>query len=480
MKKNRILSLVLAMILIMSLFAGCAEKEEASIQSPTDVVASPTEIQPEPEEEEEPEEGPVETPELDGYDILWSDEFNGTEIDDSIWRFELHPPRYVNSELQEYTADSANAFIRNGKLVIKAIKYNEYGSDHYSSAKLTTMKKKDFTYGKICVRAKVPEGQGLWPAIWMMPTKQSYGSWPRCGEIDIMEILGHDVDTAYGNLHYGDPHADQQGTYNLTGGETFANGYHEFGLEWEPGVMKYYIDGELYHTINDWYTSSYNVEKPFPAPFDIDFYLQLNLAVGGTWPGDPDETTNFDKAEFCIDYVRVYQKAEYDTNVTRPEKQFSAADETGNYLINGDFSEKESVDDDTAWKFMAMNGGAGSAEIKDNAIVVTTKNEGTVDYSLQLVQASLPMIQGKRYRLSFDAWADEPRTMKTCVSAPSLNYDRYMQDTTVSLTTEKTSFSYEFDMTAQDDNNGRVEFNMGKSGSTATLYITNVRLEQVG
>ena len=205
----------------------------------------------------------------------------------------------------------------------------------------------------------------------------------------------------------------------------------------------------------------------------------MNLAVGGTWPGDPDETTDFDKAEFEVDYVRVYQKPEYDTNVTKPEKHYREALEDGNFVYNGDFAEAEDLTDDENGKFLLFEGGKGAAEIRDNMIVITTEDEGTVDYSVQLVQPEMPIIKGKKYRVTFDAWADEERDIIVCVSAPNAGWIRYLEDTTLTITPEQTTYTYDFEMNDKDDPLGRLEFNMGHKDSTATVYITNVRLEEV-
>ena len=422
----------------------------------------------------------VDVPEIEGYSLLWNDEFSGSALDESKWNYEPHEPGWTNEELQEYTTSTDNVFLRDGKLVIKAIKSEKNGKDYYTSGKVTGQNKTDFSYGKVVVSAKVPEGQGLWPAIWMMPKEESYyGQWPKCGEIDIMEVLGNDVSTSYGTLHFGEPHGEIQGTWGLTG-QTYADSFHEYSVEWEPGEIRWYIDGNLYNTANDWFTAVQGEdEKPYPAPFDQPFFVQMNLAVGGTWPGNPDATTDFDKAEFEIDYVRVYQKPEYDMNVKKPEKVFRPAQEDGNFIFNGDFSEAEDLTDDVNWKFLLFNGGEGSAEIKDNMIVITSQAEGTEEYSVQLVQPDLPMIKGKKYRVTFDAYADEERDIVVCVSAPSAGWIRYLQDTKLTLTTEKQSFTYDFEMKEKDDNNGRLEFNMGKRGSTATVYISNVRVEEI-
>ncbi len=474
MKLKKTFAVVSALVLL----TGCSENESSTDVSKAETSKAETTATTTSVPDSQIEENKV--PELAGYSLLWHDEFDGTELDESIWNYEPHEPGWTNQELQEYTTSTDNVFLRDGNLVIKAIKTQKDGADYYTSGKVTAQNKKDFLYGKVVARAKVPEGKGLWPAIWMMPKDEGYyGQWPKCGEIDIMEVLGSRVDTAYGTIHYGEPHAEQQGTFVLENG-SFADDFHEFSVEWEPGEMRFYIDGEHYHTVNDWFTAVDGAdEKPYPAPFNQPFFVQMNLAVGGTWPGNPDETTDFSKAEFEIDYVRVYQKPSYDTNVTKPEVAYREPLEDGNLIYNGDFAENEDLTDDVNWKFLLFEGGEGAAEIRDNMMVITSENEGTVDYSVQLVQPELPMIRGKKYRVSFDAWADEERDIVVCVSAPTAGWIRYLQDTTLTVPTEKKTFTYEFEMDSKNDPNGRLEFNLGHRGSTATVYIANVRVEEI-
>ena len=454
---------------------GCKQPLDTTGPAPSTTILT--------EQEQEPvnQTSNDQVPELDGYNLLWHDEFNGTTLDLKTWNRELREPGWTNNELQEYTESDENIFVRDGSLVLKALASKDAnGNDYYTSGKVNSQNKQDFMYGKVVARAKVPEGQGLWPAIWMMPTDESlYGQWPKCGEIDIMEVLGSQPDIAYATIHYGEPHGEQQGMLKLTEG-TYASDFHEFSVEWEPGEIRFYIDDNLVNTVNDWFTAEPDQdEKPYPAPFNQSFFVQINLAVGGSWPGNPDETTDFSKAEFEIDYVRVYQKAEYDTNVAMPEKTFREPLEDGNLIYNGDFSENESLTDDINWKFLLFNGGEGSAEIKDGAIIITSENEGTVDYSVQLVQPELAMIKGKKYKISFEAYAAEERDMIVCISAPTNGWVRYFPDTLMSLSTDWETYSYEFDMTAKDDNNGRLEFNMGKRGSIAQIGIRNVRVEAI-
>ncbi len=462
MNFKKILATSAAIVMISGIFAGCAKN--ATSESDPETPATITE-----------------TPQLDGYNLLWSDEFDGNTLNEENWNRELRDPGWTNNELQEYTASDDNIFVRDGKLVLKAIKTEKDGKEYYTSGKVNSQNKRDFMYGKVVVSAKVPEGQGLWPAIWMMPQdEQFYGQWPKCGEIDIMEVLGNQVDTAYGTLHYGEPHAEQQGTVVLKDGSTFASEFHEYSVEWEPGEFRYYIDGEHYLTINDWFTAvNGEDEKPYPAPFNQPFFVQMNLAVGGNWPGNPDETTNFDNAEFEIDYVRVYQKDAYDTNVEKPEKNFREPTADGNLIYNGDFKDVEPLDDETNWFFLLFQNGQGAAEIKDETLIITSEAEGDVDYSVQLVQPELPMIKGKKYRLTFDARADEERDIVVCVSAPTAGWIRYLPDTTQTISTEWETYTFDFEMKDKDDNNGRLEYNLGHRGSTATFYLKNVRIEEI-
>lgn len=246
----------------------------------------------------------------DGYELVWEERFDGDSLKLEDWNIELHEPGWVNHELQRYTASPDNIYIEDRKLVLKPVKtVDETGRVSYTSGRVTTQNKHDFIYGIFEARAKVPKGRGFLPAFWLMATDEDvYGQWPRCGEIDIMEVLGHKTDTTYGTLHYGNPHCQSQGFYTLGEGG-FADGYHTFQVEWEPEKINWYVDGKLLHTENSWYSITEGKgEIPYPAPFNQPFYIILNLAVGGNWPGSPDDTTDFEKAAYVIDYVRVYQK----------------------------------------------------------------------------------------------------------------------------------------------------------------------------
>lgn len=241
------------------------------------------------------------------WKLVWADEFDGDEIDSSKWSPVVGGSGFGNNELQFYTARKENAYVEDGKLIIQALK-EKYEHREYTSAKLITKGKAEWKYGRFEIRAKCPTGQGMWPAIWMMPSDMEiYGGWPSCGEIDIMELVGHLPNTVHGTLHYGNPHTYTGTSYTLPSGD-FSEDFHVFALEWTPTEFRWFVDDVLYLTQTSWFTTGKNKDQhePFPAPFNRPFYLQLNLAVGGNWPGNPDETTVFPQT-FEIDYVRVYE-----------------------------------------------------------------------------------------------------------------------------------------------------------------------------
>ncbi|MBN1999440.1 glycoside hydrolase family 16 protein [candidate division KSB1 bacterium] len=254
--------------------------------------------------------GPTETqsiPEPPGWSLVWHDEFDGKKIDLTKWEHEVNARGGGNNELQYYTARSENSYVKNGVLVIEAIKETFTGSEgtrEYTSARLRTKNKGDWTYGRFEIRAKLPYGQGIWPAIWMLPTDNEYGGWAASGEIDIMELVGHEPNKVHGTLHYGGGWPENKHTgksYTLAQGN-FSQDFHVFTIEWKEGEIRWYMDGVHYQTLTEWYSTN----GEFPAPFDKRFHLLLNVAVGGNWPGNPDETTVFPQ-RMEVDYVRIFE-----------------------------------------------------------------------------------------------------------------------------------------------------------------------------
>jgi beta-glucanase (GH16 family) len=238
------------------------------------------------------------------YSLVWSDEFDGTAVDPAKWEFQIGTGcpslcGWGNNELQYYRAE--NATVADGRLTITA-KKQEFGGRAYTSARMRTKGLADWTYGRFEMRAKLPIGQGIWPALWMLPTASPYGGWPVSGEIDILEYLGQDPDRIFGTLHYGNPDQIFVGdSYTLPSG-TFNDDFHTFALEWDEHEIRWFIDDIQYQCNSHWISSG----GPYPAPFDQPFHLLLNMAVGGNLAGDPDDSVF--PQDLIVDYVRVYQR----------------------------------------------------------------------------------------------------------------------------------------------------------------------------
>lgn len=240
------------------------------------------------------------------YELVWQDEFDGATLDLGKWEPQVGDGcpslcGWGNNELEYYRAE--NATVSGGFLTITA-KEEAFGGRDYTSARLRTKNLGDWTYGRFEIRARMPVGQGLWPAFWMLPTDEAYGTWAASGEIDIVEYVGQDPDRVFGTLHYGGAWPNNQFSGNdfTLGSGTFNEDFHVFALEWDPCSIRWYVDGALYATQTTWHSEG----GPYPAPFDQRFHLLLNLAVGGNLPGPPNGSTVFPQ-EFVIDWVRVYQ-----------------------------------------------------------------------------------------------------------------------------------------------------------------------------
>ncbi len=271
-----------------------------------------------------------------GWQLVWRDEFSGTAIDTTRWGFDLgngftsdsgrtFVSGWGNNELQCYTRDTSNVMVRDGLLHLRARKSTRDGCP-YTSARVKTRNADGralfaATYGRFEFRAKLPVGRGLWPALWMLPQDDAYGSWAASGEIDVMEARGQTPATVLGTLHYGArwPHNTFTGKdYVLPRGGSIAD-FHVYAVEWEPGRIRWLVDGVVTQEQRFWWSSSRQQDgqgvkptqeaelNPWPAPFDRPFYLVMNLAVGGNFLGNPDSTTVF-PGEMAVDYVRVYRR----------------------------------------------------------------------------------------------------------------------------------------------------------------------------
>ncbi len=239
--------------------------------------------------------------------LVWQDEFDGDSLDYSKWGIEVNAFGGGNSELQIYTDRKENVRVENGRLVLEARHDHAaiMGTEReYSSGRIRTKHRGDWKYGRVEVRAKLPIGAGMWPAIWMLPTDDKYGGWANSGEIDIMEYRGQEPNIVLGTLHYGDAWPDNTfsgDSYTLASGN-FSEDFHTFAIQWQEGRIDWFVDDVHFQTQTEWSTKG----GDFPAPFDQKFHLLLNLAVGGEFLGPPDDKTPF-PGRMLVDYVRVYQ-----------------------------------------------------------------------------------------------------------------------------------------------------------------------------
>jgi beta-glucanase (GH16 family) len=239
-----------------------------------------------------------------GWRLVWTDEFNYNGLPDSSkWSYDVGGKGWGNRELQYYTdADTANAFVHNGELLIKAVKMSKENNS-YTSARLITKNKGDWKYGKIEIKAKLPAGRGLWPAIWMLPTDWKYGDWPNSGEIDIMEHVGFKKDSVFFSIHT-EAFNHVIGTQK-TKGVKINNPYtsfHVYAIEWDQQRINFLLDDTIVFS----YHNSGNGYKEWP--FDQRFHLLLNIAVGGNWGGQQGVDDTIFPAAMQVDYVRIYQK----------------------------------------------------------------------------------------------------------------------------------------------------------------------------
>ncbi|MFZ9046925.1 MAG: glycoside hydrolase family 16 protein, partial [Cyclobacteriaceae bacterium] len=306
---------------------------------------------------------------IEGYTLEWFDEFNGNSIDEGSWNFEIGdgrdyglPAGWGNNELQIYTDEQQNAaIVEDDDLSVLAITALRDETDGYTSSKLTTNGKISVLYGRIDIKAKMPQGQGIWPALWMLGDNRGEVNWPGCGEIDIAEVIGSDPSTYHGTLHYTNGNygkGEIQGSYSLPSG-AFSDDYHVFSTEW--------TDTQITFSVDDTQIANFSIEEDM-LEFRRSFYLIMNVAVGGYWPGYPNESTSFPQS-LLVDYVRVYSIDGYNPPAEPPleiEKETlggNLPDDLANVAFNDDF---KALGDAKVVAYGA--GGQPSIYVSDNTI----------------------------------------------------------------------------------------------------------------
>ncbi|WP_455530023.1 glycoside hydrolase family 16 protein [Ruminococcus sp.] len=405
----------------------------------------------------------TEAPAENGYELIWSDEFDGDRLDESKWSCELgnwkldDNGNYVtngwgNNEQEFYT--SQNTAVKDGILTIVARKESltdeKQGSYDYTSARINTQHKFSVCGGRIEVRARCDSGRSLWPAIWMLPEDSAYGGWASSGEIDIMEGWGSTPEKICGTIHFGG--AWPANTY-LTNDFNFSDGdgtqnWHTYSVEWERGEIRWYVDDILYSTQSEWYSEGFS----YPAPFDQNFYVILNLAVGGHFDGidgiyaDPATFADGEK-HFDIDYVRVYDKKGSD---------FVPTEMTSLSLDN------------------YIEGAEASVANKEGCTVVDIQNAGELEYAVMGLLREREVKAGEKHTLSFDVSSTVPRNM--VVTAEDSSYTRYLNEK-VEISPEKKHFS--FDVTFESDMAADIKFQLGNIDNAASLGAHEVTIYNI-
>ena len=398
-----------------------------------------------------------------GYTLVWSDEFDGNEVDSSKWSYELgnwkldENGNYVtggwgNNEQEFYT--DKNASVKDGVLTIAARKESYVdevqGSYDYTSSRLSTQHKFSTCGGRIEVRARCDSGKSLWPAIWMLPEDSVYGGWAASGEIDIMEGWGSTPEKICGTIHFGDVWPNN--TY-LTNDYTFPSGdstenWHTYSVEWDRDEMRWYVDDDLYSTQKDWFS----VNHAYPAPFDQNFYIILNYAIGGHFDGidgiyaEPATFANGEK-HFDIDYIRVYDKNGDDF---KPTEVTSLP--LGSYIEGAD---------------------AGVTN-KDGCSVIHVENVGTLEYGVMGLILAQKVGAGEKWTLEFDVSSTAEREM--VVTAEDSEYTRYINE---KLTISPTEQHCSFDVTFEADMSVDLKFQLGNIGNAAEVGAHDVTLSNI-
>lgn len=394
--------------------------------------------------------------------LIWSDEFDGDTLDREKWGYELGnwkldaDGNYVtngwgNNEQELYT--DSNASVQDGVLTIAAREehYSDpiQGEYEYTSARLSSQHLFSTCGGRIEVRARCDAGKSLWPAIWMLPEDSVYGGWAASGEIDIMEGWGSTPEKICGTIHFGDAWPNNTyltNNYEFPAGDSAEN-WHTYAVEWESDEIRWYVDETLYSTQSDWYSANH----AYPAPFDQNFYLILNLAVGGHFDGvdgiyaDPATFADGER-HFDIDYVRVYDLG---TGFT-PTPVTSLPLES--YIEGADASLKN------------MD---GASEITVNAV-------GELPYGVMGLCRGKAVKSGETHTLSFDVSSTETREIT--VTAEDAAYTRYL-DETITITPDEAHYSFE--VTAEADMTIDLKFLLGNIGNAASLPSHTVTLRNI-
>lgn len=396
----------------------------------------------------------------DNYELVWSDEFNGNYLDTNTWNYEIGTGSWGwgNNEQQYYT--DRNIKVSNGTMKITA-KREDYGGMKYTSSRITTKNKKNFKYGKIEARIKMPKFKGVWPAFWMLGANQDSVGWPKCGEIDIMEAI-NDENLVYGTLHwFNDP-----GNNNADSGSSVAvadrTEYHVYGVEWTADKLRWYVDGKVYRTMDVSNDSFSEVRK--------EYFVIFNMAIGGQWPGYNIDETAF-PATMEVDWVRAYKKVEGTTTkytgpmITVTEDAVETCSEKWGSYFGSDWA-----------------GASGTSKSTDKAATGATMNItsiGNSQWGVQQYLKGLHYYPGRTYNYSFTMTSDVDKRVFVKVAGDG---DEQIFGEYIDLKA-RVPYNFSRQVTLAEDMEGVLDlyFGMGKcdGDAAATNSAANITLSNV-
>lgn len=396
----------------------------------------------------------------DNYELVWSDEFNGNSLDTNTWNYEIGTGSWGwgNNEQQYYT--DRNIKVSNGTMKITA-KREDYGGMKYTSSRITTKNKKNFKYGKIEARIKMPKFKGVWPAFWMLGANQDSVGWPKCGEIDIVEAI-NDENLVYGTLHwFHDP-----GNNNADSGSSVAvanrTEYHVYGVEWTADKLRWYVDGKVYRTMDVSNDSFSEVRK--------EYFVIFNMAIGGQWPGYDIDETAF-PATMEVDWVRAYKKVEETTTkytgpmITVTEDAVETCSEKWGSYFGSDWA-----------------GASGTSKSTDKAVTGATMNItsiGNSQWGVQQYLKGLHYYPGRTYNYSFTMTSDVDKRVFVKVAGDG---DEQIFGEYIDLKA-RVPYNFSRQVTLAKDMEGVLDlyFGMGKcdGDAAATNSAANITLSNV-
>lgn len=453
--------------------------------------------------------------------LIWSEEFDYSGLPNpEKWDYDVGGSGFGNNELQYYTKDRLeNARVENGKLIIEAKKEN-YSGKKFTSARIKTLGNGDWKYGRFEIKAKLPTGRGIWPAIWFLPSESVYGNWPSSGEIDLMENVGYEPNKVFFTTHteaYNHKTVGGRGS-NTTLVAPYEN-FYTYALEWYADSLRFFVDDVLYYSLDKKATDTYK-----EWPFDQKMHLILNNAIGGDWAGSKGIDSTIFPQKFEVDFVRVYQfseeKSEYDllvqqvpggtvtasfpngkvaanTDVTvaaipaagyefikwegtyqdlENPLQFDMAINTvlkpvfrkkGEMIQNGDFNAGF-----FKW-YQVVPSGLVTSAIDNGEVVYNITKSGTNAWDIQYSQDGLQIEKGNSYTLTFDVWATQQTSFTASVGMSKDPWNVYSGATQTAGPTKKT-VTYTFTMSGNTDPEARVIFDLGKA--LGTLHFDNISL----